>query len=98
MELRELLIFAVRDEAAEVHLSADGPIEITAGAARRKLNLPNLEASDFHAMLAPHLDASAREQIRASGRCECQFEVDGVGSVRAEVGTRKARLVLPAAE
>ena len=98
MELQELLMFARKNKATEMQLTADGPIEIFVGGEFRRINVPALPAREFEALLQQHLGALPRDQLRATGRCESQFEVAGVGLIRAQVATGKARLILPVSE
>jgi Tfp pilus assembly pilus retraction ATPase PilT len=98
MNLQELLMFARKLKATEMQLIADEPVEVLVGGELRRINLPALKAREFEAILQQYLGALPCEQLRATGRCESQFEVAGFGLIRAQVVTGKARLILPVSE
>lgn len=95
MKLDDLLAFAMKNRAAELHLAANAPVELLADGKARGINIPPLSAADFDALVLQKLDAQAREAIRATGRCEASVEVSGLGALRILVEAGKARIVLP---
>ncbi len=97
MELQDLLIYAKTNKAAELHLTVNGPFELLVAGKLRQLNLTFVQVEYLESLILQHLGALAREQLRTTGRCEGNFEVEKVGKIRAIVETQKARFILPAA-
>ena len=87
MPLRELLAFAQRNGAAEVHLKANGPIAILVKGVLRNLPFPKLGPADVEAIV--------REEMRPAGEGASRFVVDGFGTIDAYLKAGEARLVLP---
>lgn len=95
MELSDLLAFAIKNRAAELHLAANAPVELLVAGKVLGVNLPPLLAKDFEELVVQKLGALARESLRMTGRCEDSIEVDGLGEFQALVENGKARIVLP---
>ena len=96
MKLRELLAFAMKNRAAELHLAINRPMELHVSGEVRQVNLPPLKAKDFEELVVQNLSALARESLRTTGRCEESVKVEGLGEFQALVEAEKARFVLPA--
>ncbi len=95
MELRDLLAFAMKNQAAELHLAPNSPVELLVAGNVKGINLPHLLAQDVEEMVVQKLGAMARESLRTSGRCEGSIKVEGLGEFQALVEAGKARIILP---
>lgn len=95
MKLGDLLAFAMKNRASELHLAANGPVELLVAGKVRGVNLPHLLAKDFEELVVQKLGALARESLRTTGRCEDSMKVEGLGEFQALVEAGKARIVLP---
>jgi Tfp pilus assembly pilus retraction ATPase PilT len=98
MELSDLLAFAMKNRAAELHLAPNAPLELLVAGKVRGINLSPLLAKDFEELVVQKLGALARESLRTTGQCEGSIKVEGLGEFRALVEAGKARIVLPAKE
>lgn len=95
MELSDLLAFAIKNRAAELHLAPNAPVELLVKGKVLGVNLPHLLAEDFEKLVVQKLGAMARESLRTTGRCEASIKVEGLGELQALVEAGKARIVLP---
>jgi len=95
MELTDLLAFAMKNRAAELHLAANAPVELLVAGKVRGVNLPHLLPEDFEQLVVQKLGAMARESLRTTGRCEDSIEVEGLGEFQTLVDAGKARILLP---
>jgi Tfp pilus assembly pilus retraction ATPase PilT len=95
MELRDLVAFAIKSRATELHLAPDSPVELLVAGKVKGVNLPHLLAQDIEEMVVQKLGAMARESLRTSGQCEGSIEVEGLGEFQALVEAGKARIILP---
>ncbi len=97
MELSDLLAFAMKNRAAELHLAANARVELLVAGKVQGLNLMPLLAEDFEKFVVQKLGALARESLRTTGRCEESIKVEGLGEFQVLVEAGKARIVLPVA-
>ena len=97
MELSNLLAFAIKNRAAELHLAANARMAVLVAGKVKELNLMPLLAEDFEKFVVQKLGALARESLRTTGRCEESITVEGLGEFQVLVDAGKARIVLPVA-
>lgn len=93
MKLRELLAFAVKKRADEVHLAAGEPVMVKLNGMLQRLNLPSPSAADIEAMVLPLLDEKAKESLKLLGKCEAPLVVPQLGCFRVRLEKGKAVFV-----
>jgi Tfp pilus assembly pilus retraction ATPase PilT len=94
MNLAELLAFAIQVKATEVKLEVGKPILLVTPEGIRTVFGPKLKMADYETWMLQRLDAFRRQQLGATGRCEWQFEEEGIGKIGAEIEPSRARLTL----
>ena len=95
MELGDLLTFAMKNRAAELHLAPNAPAELLVAGKVQGINLPHLLPEDFEELVVQKLGAMARDSLRTTGRCEGSIKVEGLGEFQTLVEAGKARIILP---
>jgi Tfp pilus assembly pilus retraction ATPase PilT len=95
MNLTELLAFAMQMQSTEVKLEVGEPVLLVTPAGVRTVFGPKLKMTDFETWILQRLDEFRRQQLGATGRCEWQFEENGIGKIGAEIEPNRARLILP---
>ena len=95
MDISKVLAAAAKVKATEARVEIGEPTLLIVRGETRTLFASTVKADDFENGVIQRLNAFAREQLRATGRCEWQYEEKGVGKIRAEVEPTKARFLLP---
>ena len=76
MDITELLAFAVKNKASDLHLSAGLPPMIRVHGDVRRINLPAMEHKDVHAMVYDIMNDGQRkvyeETLGATSRSKCR--------------------------
>ena len=90
MDIAELLAFAVKNKASDLHLSAGLPPMIRVHGDIRRINLPPMEHEDVHAMV---YDIATTQRKIYEEMLECDFsfgiQSGAVASTRSTVSARK---------
>ena len=68
MDITELLAFAVKNKASDLHLSAGLPPMIRVHGDVRRINLPPLEHKDVHAMVYDIMNDAQRKNYEENAR------------------------------
>ena len=68
MDITELLAFAVKNKASDLHLSAGLPPMIRVDGDIRRINLPPMEHEDVHAMVYDIMTDKQRKDLRGNPR------------------------------
>ncbi len=82
MDITELLAFAVKNKASDLHLSAGLPPMIRVHGDVRRINLPPLEHKEVHAMVYDIMTDAQRKQFEESWECDFSFAVPNLARFR----------------
>ncbi len=82
MDITELLAFAVKNKASDLHLSAGLPPMIRVHGDVRRINLPPMEHKDVHAMVYDIMNDGQRKQYEESWECDFSFAVPALARFR----------------
>src|SRR5476651_1493036 len=82
MDIAELLAFAVKNKASDLHLSAGLPPMIRVHGDIRRINLPALEHKDVHALVYDIMNDGQRKAYEENKEIDFSFEVPGLARFR----------------
>jgi len=82
MDITELLAFAVKNKASDLHLSAGLPPMIRVHGDIRRINLPPMEHEDVHAMVYDIMSDSQRKTYEENLECDFSFAVPNLARFR----------------
>jgi twitching motility protein PilT len=82
MDITELLAFAVKNSASDLHLSAGLPPMIRVHGDVRRINLPPMEHKDVHSMVYDIMNDSQRKQFEEVLECDFSFEIPTLARFR----------------
>src|SRR5262247_1381739 len=82
MDITELLAFAVKNKASDLHLSAGLPPMIRVHGDVRRINLPPMEHEDVHAMVYDIMSDAQRKTYEEILECDFSFAVPNLARFR----------------
>lgn len=82
MDITELLAFAVKNKASDLHLSAGLPPMIRVHGDVRRINLPPMEHKDVHAMVYDIMNDGQRKTYEETLECDFSFEIPNLARFR----------------
>jgi twitching motility protein PilT len=82
MNIVELLSFAVKNKASDLHLSAGMAPMIRVHGEIRKINLPSMEHKDVHEMVYDIMNDGQRKSYEQDLECDFSFEVPNLARFR----------------
>ena len=82
MDITELLAFAVKNKASDLHLSAGLPPMIRVHGDVRRINLPPMEHEDVHAMVYDIMSDAQRKTYEENLECDFSFAVPDLARFR----------------
>jgi twitching motility protein PilT len=82
MDIAELLAFAVKNKASDLHLSAGLPPMIRVHGDVRRINLPPMEHKDVHGMIYDIMSDSQRKDYEENLECDFSFAIPGLARFR----------------
>ena len=82
MDITELLAFAVKNKASDLHLSAGLPPMIRVHGDIRRINLPPMEHEDVHAMVYDIMSDAQRKMYEENLECDFSFAVPNLARFR----------------
>ena len=82
MDISDLLAFAVKNKASDLHLSAGLPPAIRVHGDVRKINLPPLENAQVHAMAYEIMSDLQRKVFEETLECDFSFEIPNLARFR----------------
>ncbi|MGH8719017.1 MAG: type IV pilus twitching motility protein PilT [Burkholderiales bacterium] len=82
MDIAELLAFAVKNKASDLHLSSGLPPMIRVHGDIRRINLPALEHKDVHALAYDIMNDSQRKQYEENLECDFSFAIPNLARFR----------------
>src|ERR1043166_6006907 len=82
MDIAELLAFAVKNRASDLHLSAGLPPMIRVHGDIRRINLPPMEHEDVHAMVYDIMSDAQRKMYEETLECDFSFGIPNLARFR----------------
>ena len=82
MDIAELLTFAVKNKASDLHLSSGLPPMIRVHGDVRRINLPPMEHSDVHGMIYDIMNDSQRKFYEENLEVDFSFAIPGLARFR----------------
>jgi twitching motility protein PilT len=82
VDISDLLAFSVKNQASDLHLSADMPPMIRVHGDIRKINLPVLDHAQVRAMIYDIMSDTQRRQYEESFECDFSFEIANLARFR----------------
>jgi twitching motility protein PilT len=82
VDIAELLAFAVKNKASDLHLSSGLPPMIRVHGDIRRINLPALEHKDVHALAYDIMNDSQRKQYEENLECDFSFAIPNLARFR----------------
>ncbi len=82
MDIAELLAFAVKNRASDLHLSAGLPPMIRVHGDIRRINLPPMEHEDVHAMVYDIMSDAQRKMYEEMLECDFSFGIPNLARFR----------------
>ena len=82
MDITELLAFAVKNKASDLHLSSGLPPMIRVHGDIRRINLPPMEHDDVHAMVYDIMSDQQRKTYEETLECDFSFAVPNLARFR----------------
>src|SRR6187397_1067001 len=82
MDITELLAFAVKNKASDLHMSAGLPPMIRVHGDVRRINLPPMEHEDVHAMIYDIMSDAQRKVYEENLECDFSFGVPNLARFR----------------
>src|SRR6266700_184097 len=82
MDIGELLAFAVKNRASDLHLSAGLPPMIRVHGDIRRINLPPMEHEDVHAMVYDIMSDAQRKMYEEMLECDFSFGIPNLARFR----------------
>jgi twitching motility protein PilT len=82
MDIAELLAFAVKNKASDLHLSAGLPPMIRVHGDVRRINLPPMEHKDVHGMIYDIMSDGQRKDYEENLECDFSFAIPGLARFR----------------
>jgi len=83
MDIAELLAFAVKNKASDLHLSAGLPPMIRVHGDIRRINLPPMEHEDVHAMVYDIMSDAQRKTYEEMLECDFSFGIPNLEELNA---------------
>ncbi len=82
MDIAELLTFAVKNKASDLHLSAGLPPMIRVHGDVRRINLPPMDHKDVHGMVYDIMNDAQRKDYEENLECDFSFAIPGLARFR----------------
>ncbi len=82
MDIAELLAFAVKNKASDLHLSSGLPPMIRVHGDIRRINLPPLEHKDVHSLAYDIMNDNQRKQYEENLECDFSFAIPNLARFR----------------
>ncbi|MBS1136950.1 MAG: twitching motility family protein [Proteobacteria bacterium] len=82
MDITELLAFAVKNKASDLHLSSGLPPMIRVHGDIRRINLPPMEHKDVHGMVYDIMNDGQRKTYEEHFECDFSFDVPNLARFR----------------
>jgi len=91
LDISDLLAFAVKNKASDLHLSAGLPPMIRVNGDIRKINVPAMDHSQVHDMVYDIMNDGQRKVYEEHLECDFSFEIPNVMQERQDIHANDAR-------
>ena len=81
-DIAQLLTFSVKNNASDLHLSADMPPLIRVDGDVKRINMPALSHKEVHAMMYDIMNDKQRKDFEEFWECDFSFEIPGLARFR----------------
>ena len=95
IDIQELVAFAIKNKAAELHLQPDMPPQMMWQGELRRINLPPFTATEIGEMLAPHVTPELLHEFRVGRDGTFRFELKRLGTITGRITKGSAVLEMP---
>jgi len=82
MDITQLLAFAVKSKASDLHISAGEPPIIRVDGDMRRINMPEMEHKEVHSMVYDIMNDKQRKSYEEKWETDFSFEIPGVARFR----------------
>ena len=82
MDITQLLAFAVKSKASDLHISAGEPPIIRVDGDMRRINMPEMEHKEVHSMVYDIMNDKQRKSYEENWETDFSFEIPGVARFR----------------
>ncbi len=82
MDITQLLAFAVKSKASDLHISAGEPPIIRVDGDMRRINMPEMEHKEVHSMVYDIMNDKQRKAYEENWETDFSFEIPGVARFR----------------
>jgi len=82
MDITQLLAFAVKSKASDLHISAGEPPIIRVDGDMRRINMPEMEHKEVHSMVYDIMNDKQRKAYEEKWETDFSFEIPGVARFR----------------
>jgi len=82
MDITQLLAFAVKSKASDLHISAGQPPIIRVDGDMRRVNMPEMEHKEVHSMVYDIMNDKQRKAYEEKWETDFSFEIPGVARFR----------------
>lgn len=82
MDIGELLVFSVKNGASDLHLSAGLPPMIRVDGDVRRINVPEMDHTQVHALVYDIMNDKQRKDYEQFLECDFSFEIPGLARFR----------------
>ncbi len=89
MDITQLLAFAIKNKASDLHLSSGLPPMLRVHGDIKRINLPVMEHKEVHAMVYDIMSDTQRKQYEENLECDFSFEVNGLARFRVNAFNQK---------
>jgi hypothetical protein len=98
MELLEVIAFAVKNQATDIHFVPGMPPQMTFSGELRRVNVPALSSDEIGRLLAPHVNPALLGDLQAGRDADFRFEIPRLAAVTGHVTAGTVVLRLPGRE
>jgi hypothetical protein len=95
MDLEEVIAFAVKNQATDIHFAPGMPPQMTFFGELRRVNVPALSSDEIGRLLAPHVGPDLLGDLQAGRNAEFRFEIPRLATVTGQVTAGAVVLRLP---
>ncbi|MDQ2070620.1 type IV pilus twitching motility protein PilT [Natronospira bacteriovora] len=89
VDIAQLLTFAVKNDASDLHLSAGVPPMIRVHGDVRRINMPSMEHKEVHAMVYDIMNDKQRKDYEEFLECDFSFEIPELARFRVNAFNQK---------
>jgi twitching motility protein PilT len=89
VDIAQLLTFAVKNDASDLHISAGVPPMIRVHGDIRRVNMPSMEHKDVHAMVYDIMNDKQRKDYEEFLECDFSFEIPDLARFRVNAFNQK---------